>query len=225
MSSFIKIDPIQNKTILENLQQIKFSQSTRKSGLSTNSVIFGFSPRDYVKGLPCRVSKWRSIQNNLHDAFCNYAVYFDKIYANIFPEIHCEHNQILRQEINQYYRIPNTTYTSGIINKTNGLLYHTDNGNYKNFRSCMLYHEIGKIEGGELSMPEYEIGFRFQNGTFIFFDGASIIHGVCPITKLPNSERYTTVFYTLEGLKHGLSPKEELDFFVNKNHSKFFTTI
>lgn len=210
-----------NQNILNELQGIKFSHSTRKSGLATESVIFGFSPRDYVKGLCCRISLWRKTQQNLHDKFCFYAQEFDKLYANLFSEIHKKHNEVLNKEIKSFYRIPKTTYTSGIINKSNGLLYHTDNGNYKGYRSCMMYHEFGDVRGGELSFPEYEIGFKFQHNTYIFFDGATLIHGVCPILKGVNSQRYTTVFYTLEGLRQGLEPVEEQRLFIEKNNTKF----
>jgi|11BtaG_2_1085332.scaffolds.fasta_scaffold06651_2 hypothetical protein len=212
-----------NKSIHKELQQIKFIKSTRKSGLATESVIFGFSPRDMVKGLSCRLSKWHDAQKKIHNKFCHYAGEFDILYKKLFPELHKQHNQVLNKEILPCYRIPKTTYTSGIINKTNGLLYHTDNGNYKGYRSCMMYHEIGEISGGELSFPELNLLFKFQDSTYIFFDGATLLHGVCPIKKTHKSERYTTVFYTLEGLKQGLEPVEEMKYMESRNHVKFLT--
>ena len=69
-----------------------------------------------------------------------------------------------------------------------------------------------KIEGGRLSLPEYNLGLEIDDSTVTLFDGQKILHGVTPIQYLsPESYRFTLVYYSLSQMWKCTTPKEELE--------------
>ena len=84
-----------------------------------------------------------------------------KYYQDFLPERYKSHNEQLTDKVIDEYRIEGTPFTSGIINKNNPLKYHFDSGNFKGVYSCMITvkHDTS---GGNLSMPEYELGFNLS---------------------------------------------------------------
>lgn len=67
------------------------------------------------------------------------------------------------------------------------------------------------VEGGYLSVPEYDIGFELKNNSILLFDGQSILHGVTPIYfKSQNGHRFSIVYYSLKQMWKCLEITEEI---------------
>jgi hypothetical protein len=93
--------------------------------------------------------------------------------------------------------MPETHFTSGIINKNNPLKYHLDTGNFKDVFSIMLGLKKD-IKGGYLHIPELKVNLKISNGSLSMFDGQRFVHGVTPmIGTTEQSYRFTIVFYSL----------------------------
>ena len=108
------------------------------------------------------------------------------------------------------YKMRDTVFTSGIINKNNELNYHYDAGNFEECYSCMITAKNG-ITGGYLAMPEYDVNVEVLHGSVFLFDGQSILHGVTPIQKMGDDHyRYTVVYYSLKEMWKCLEFGDEL---------------
>jgi hypothetical protein len=121
------------------------------------------------------------------------------------------HEGITAEKVQPDYRMAGTAFTSGIANDNNPLWYHFDTGNYPGVWSGMLTLRQG-VEGGYLSMPEWDVGLRVADKSLLLFDGQGLLHGVTPITKTSETgRRFTVVYYSLKGMWKCLPPKAELE--------------
>lgn len=179
------------------VQTIKTIPETRTGGLSTNSRIFGYAPRNPLRNHACRATSMAREYPGEHNAICSAAPYVNEIYAKYFPARHDLHAKKLK-ELSPEWHIANSVFTSGIVNSNNPLQYHFDAGNINHVCSAMLGFRH-KTKGGHLSCPEFDIGFQIADNSLILFDGQSILHGVTPIIKTTkDSFRYTIVYYSLK---------------------------
>ena len=122
-----------------------------------------------------------------------------------------KHSKIVAEKVKPDWILGRSPFTSGVINKNNQLNYHFDSGNFKDVFSNMIAFR-NKIEGGRLSIPEYDIGLEIDDSTVTLFDGQKILHGVTPIQYLsPESYRFTIVYYSLSQMWKCTTPKEELE--------------
>lgn len=104
-------------------------------------------------------------------------------------------------------RIP---FSSGVVNKTAALPYHTDNGNVKLSWSMMIVLRRG-MEGGELHCPEIDSYFACDDCSVTIFNGQSIKHGVTPLHRVEgNGYRYSVVYYSKRGFIGAGTPAEEV---------------
>lgn len=208
---YAKLEDIDlHKQLFGALEKIRYDQSTRTSGLVTTSRIFGYAPRNAIRNDTCTSTSLSVDSPNEHNVICKYGEYVAQLYSQTNEEAYKSHMERTQLKVLEQYRIPNTPFTSGIINKNNPLKYHFDAGNYRNVYSCMVVLKH-KIEGGYLSVPEYGIGIELQDATALMFDGQELIHGVTPIKKLsPYSRRYTIVYYSLQGMWECLPLDDEV---------------
>lgn len=201
---------LDDKEILWALNTIKYEQTTRTGGLKTTSRIFGNSPRLALRKDFCSPTSLAVKQPQQHAAVCRYGQMIAGLYHEYQPEAYAEHKKILDAKVLDEYGIKDTPFTSGIINKNNPLKYHFDSGNFKNVYSCMAVFKID-VEGGHLSLPEYNIGFKLPHKSVFMFDGQSILHGVTPIRRLSTrATRYSIVYYSLKQMWNCLPLTEEL---------------
>lgn len=199
-----------HKQVYAALERLKFDKSTRTNGLVTYSRIFGYAPRNAIRNDTCTSTSLSVDAPREHDMICKYGEYVAQLYSNTNEEAYKKHLASTNLKVLEQYRIPKTPFTSGIINKNNPLKYHFDAGNYRNVYSCMIAFKH-KIEGGHLSIPEYNIGLEIADGTATMFDGQELLHGVTPIRKLsPYSRRYTMVYYSLQGMWECLPLDDEV---------------
>jgi len=196
--------------ILNSLKSISYATNTRTGGLSTNSRIFGYAPRNARRRKnfcgPARLNEDNpKFYKTVIHTLANYSAQFYGLY---FPQEYLKHRQ-MSQKVQRRYRIGGGIFTSGIINHNNILKYHHDNGNFKNVLSAMWVFRDGELTGGHQGWQEDKVKFKFFNGSLIFFDGQKIIHGVTPMDGKGN--RFSIVFYSLAAMWHCRTLDEELE--------------
>lgn len=85
---------------------------------------------------------------------------------------------------------------------------------------------INVIEGGRLSIPEYDIKLEIADDTLVIFNGQEILHGVTPIKKThPKGYRYTVVYYSMEQMWKCDSLNEETDRIRKKKKEREFKRL
>jgi len=196
--------------IVDALKRIKYLENERSAGLVTRSRIFGFRPRNVMRGDFCSVTSLAKDFPNEHALVCNLAKKIEDLYFNTAPEVHKNHKEVTDTKIKDSFKVAGTIFTSGIINKNNPLKYHFDTGNFKKVFSCMPVFKSG-IQGGHLSLPEYGLGIELKNNSIFLFDGQSIMHGVTPIKyESEKSYRFSVVYYSLKNIWQCLEIDDEL---------------
>jgi len=188
----------------------KITKNRRTQGLKTQSRIFGYMPREPIRKNWCSSVLLAREQPKEHAIVCQFATVLADYYKTYAPEIYSQHLEIVNDKVKPEWKIKDSPFTSGIINKNNPLKYHFDSGNFNSVYSNMVGFRKD-IEGGHLAMPEYDIALDISDGSITFFDGQSILHGVTPITYLtPESYRFTIVYYSLQGMWKCLPIDEEI---------------
>lgn len=191
-------------------KKIKYEKGQRTAGLVTESRIFGYSPRNTIRKDYCSATRLAYEQPLEHTVITSLGLEISKLYEKYLPQKYKEHSDKVDKDFSLDWRITNTPFTSGIVNKNNPLNYHFDTGNIKNMYSNMIVFKKG-VEGGYLSCPEYNVAFEVADNTLIFFDGQKILHGVTPIKKVhPKGYRYSIVYYTLHHIWNCSPINEEI---------------
>lgn len=177
---------------------IKYHKDERTLGLVSNSTVFGYMPRRVLLADYCHASSMASKFPKQHYIITSFLKELENVYEEYFPETYERHKQIIKERIKDEWKMDNSVFTSGIVNKNNQLKYHHDRGNFKGVLSNMVCFKKG-VKGGRLSIPEYDIKLEISDNTLVIFDGQEILHGVTPIKKThPKGYRYTIVYYSME---------------------------
>lgn len=197
------------------VQCVKYSTSTRTSGLVSTSRIFGYAPRNVLRGHPCRAVSMAVDHPTEHDAICAAARTIDEFYRQHFPAIHSHHKDVATR-VREQWMIPGSVFTSGIVNYNNPLQYHFDAGNFSQVCSAMLGFRH-KTTGGHLACPELDLAFEIGDRSLILFDGQKLLHGVTPIQRSgADSFRYTVVYYSLKQMWNCDTVRGEVDALRNR---------
>lgn len=208
---YIQLDD-DSSAVVQALQSIDFDiiKQNRTSGMISHSRSFGFTPRRTLRTDFCHAAKLAEENPHAHHVICSYAENAAKWYERHNPEIFAKHAGLMDEHISGEYRIPESVFTSGVVNKNSAIPYHFDAGNFKEVWSCMLAFKKD-CDGGHLSVPEYGIGFEIANNTLFMFDGQGVLHGVTPIKlKSRAGFRYTVVYYSLQQIWNCLPITDEL---------------
>lgn len=209
MIGYIELD-LDCSDIVNALLRIKYTKDYRTNGLPTTSRIFGFNPRAPLRKDFCSATTLAKESPNDHAIITNYAAKVAEYYRNLNPDLYGKHDQETKDHVVGDYRVKDSPFTSGIINKNNPLKYHFDSGNFRDVWSCMLVFKRD-VEGGYLSVPEYGLGFELKHNSLFMFDGQGLLHGVTPIKKnSPRSFRYSIVYYSLREMWNCLPITDEL---------------
>jgi hypothetical protein len=191
-------------------QTIRYDTSTRLKGLKTTSRIFGYNPRNVIRKDFCSATSMATEHPAEHQVICEFGQHLAALYAKHFPEKYGVHDAIVNEKVLPGWRLQNTPFTSGIVNKNNPLKYHFDSGNIAEVLSNMVVFKHG-VAGGHLACPEFDIGFEASDNSVVLFDGQNILHGVTPIQRLTaDAYRYSIVYYTLQRMWSCLPLDEEL---------------
>jgi hypothetical protein len=207
---YYKLDDVDTSKMVWAVKNLKYITSTRTGGLKTTSTIFGYSPRVALRKDFCSATAMARTQPKHHSILCTFAEPIARIYEEHIPDVYEKHIDLVNKNIKPEWKIPNTPFTSGIVNKNNPLKYHFDSGNFPDVYSNMVVFK-NQSGGGYLSMPEYDVGLECANNSLVMFDGQSILHGVTPIkNKSENSFRYSVVYYALQQMWNCNTIDEEL---------------
>lgn len=209
-----KIDWCDTNQLREACMRVKYTTDTRlpkkgNKGISTRSAIFGYRPRIPLRQDFCSSASMATVTPKEHKIVTDFAAKLTEIYKEYFPDTYAAHEDKVSKVLDEW-RIPNSVFTSGIINKNNPLQYHHDTGNFKGVLSNMVAFRDGVI-GGNLVLPEYNVKLAIEDNTLTIFDGQSIIHGVTPIKSYKEpAYRYTIVYYSLENMWNCSTVNEEV---------------
>jgi len=144
----------------------------------------------------CSKTAFGNKYKTIEDELFNIAHLAEQLYGQFAPKRYKNH-ATLAENVREEYLMPETHFTSGIINKNNPLKYHLDTGNFKDVFSIMLGLKKD-IKGGYLHIPELKVNLKISNGSLSMFDGQRFVHGVTPMIGTSEaSYRFTIVFYSL----------------------------
>lgn len=198
------------RRLRKSCQETKYDKTERLSGLVTTSRIFGYRPRNGLRGNFCSMTSLARQQRKQYETFVEGGIIASSLYAEHNQKLYKKHEQESNQKVLPEFRLSQTPFTSGIVNDNNPLCYHFDVGNFHNVWSAMIVLKSG-IENGHLSMPEYGVKCEVADQTVFFFDGQNVLHGVTPIIKKnPYARRFSIVYYSLREMWKCLPVNEEL---------------
>jgi hypothetical protein len=197
--------------LLWAVKNIPYSKDERTAGLVSNSAVFGYMPRRTIMADYCHAAAMATHKQKQHYILTNFTNELETIYKTYFPDTYEMHKKIVAEKIKPEWKLENSVFTSGIVNKDNPLKYHHDAGNFKGVLSNMVCFKKG-INGGRLALPEFGIKLEIEDNTLVIFNGQEILHGVTPIIKAhPQGYRYTIVYYSMEQMWKCDSINEELN--------------
>jgi hypothetical protein len=193
------------------VKNIDYEETTRTNGLKTRSAIFGFAPRVTMRKDFCSATAMSRNFPKQHYVICKFAEELVKLYEKHFPDTLERHYKMVGDKVKDEWKLSNTPFTSGRVNKNNPLKYHHDAGNFKNVLSNMIVLKRG-IGGGRLACPEFDLKFECSDNHVVIFDGAEILHGVTPFIKQEGDDtyRYSVVYYSLEQMWNCENINEEV---------------
>lgn len=182
----------------------------RTSGQRNTARTIGFLPRAafiQARG-SCRVCATSYEAPEAHRFLCDsastlWAMMSDRVPAGT------EATARAAEQILPDWRLGDTAWTSGIVNKTSALMYHRDRNNGIGAWSAMVVVRRN-TRGGHLHLPEYDVVIPCRDGAVVMFPGPEIVHGVTPIDIRPDGYRYSVVYYSVAKMAHCLPPDEEL---------------
>lgn len=189
---------------------IKYAKGSRSQGLVTQSKIFGYSPRIPFRNDYCQVTSMALDQTKQHLVLEQFAQNLSAYYQQYFPEKYEAHEAKVKEKVLEEWKLPNSPFTSGIVNKNNPLKYHCDSGNFKGMLSNMVVFK-NDVEGGYLVIPELDLALEVADNTLTIFNGQDLLHGVSPIEyKNDQAYRFSAVYYSLEQMWKCEPIKEEV---------------
>jgi len=191
-----KEEVVQVREVVRRVEN--FLRNRRTQGLTTNSKIFGYMPREQIRKDYCSSSALAREQPKHHAVIANFGANLAQYYKQYAPEKFEFHNKLTKEKVLPAWRIKGSPFTSGIINKNTKLNYHFDSGNFNDVYSNQLSFK-DNCKGGYLCMPKYDLALEVADGSLCFFDGQKILHGVTPFEIMRQGGfRYTIVYYTLK---------------------------
>ena len=194
-------------------------RGARRNALKSKSKTFGYLPRNPLRNKPCNASILCSQSPELWSELFEMSKTISEVYKRENEKLWLQHHVLTNSKMKSDYRILDTPFTSGIVNKSSRLQYHFDAGNFPDVWSAMLGVSNG-LHGGDLCLPELNTRVEISNGSLTFFNGQGLIHGVSKFKRTrENAERYTIVWYSLVRLWQCLTQKDEVNL-MNKRQVK-----
>jgi len=199
-----------NSALIKALQTIDYKLEIRTGGMMAQSRTVGFLPRNTLRRDYCTATSCYVEHPDEHDIIVSYAAKVAHYYQEFAPLLYQQHME-MTEKVLENWKIDESVFTSGIVNKNNPLPYHFDAGNFRDVWSNMIVLKRNVL-GGYLAVPEYGLGFELRNNSLLMFDGQNILHGVTPITQLEqDSFRYSIVYYSMQQMWKCLPPRDEIE--------------
>lgn len=193
--------PIPDKAELRRaVMTVKYQSTPRASGMNSMSRTFGASPRRPVYGRDGCHQSSVMLENPAAGAVLEqWAVNLEAMLREFAPGI-ADHDRELLAAVEADWRMGESLWTSGVINRSSRLPYHRDNFNFPTWSAMPVLRR--NMAGGYLRVPEYDLTVACRDGYAVFFPGHELVHGVTPMEPTaPNGYRYSVVYYALRGMK------------------------
>lgn len=131
LPSIVYVEDVNELTELESaVKSIKYQPTNRTAGMKGTARIFGYSPRNVVRGFEaCRANSLEFDFPSQHRAICDASHIVSKLYRQYNPRMYAKHLSDTRVVLDDW-KIGSTPFTSGIVNKDNKIPYHFDAGNF-----------------------------------------------------------------------------------------------
>lgn len=195
--------------LMAALKRVHYQHTQRANGLETFSRIFGHQPRALPRRDFCTTASLAAEDEAAHALVCSYGQKVATYYLQYHPDKFADH-AAMTDKILSEWRLKESPFTSGIINRNNALRYHFDSGNFTNVWSNMIVLRDG-ASGGMLCCPDYDVRFVLPHNSLLMFDGQSLLHGVTPIIREDEtSVRFSIVFYSLKQMWNCLPLNDEI---------------
>lgn len=190
---------------------VNFPMSTtlRSSGMRNRSSVFGYTARNSVlRREGCRACGAATEAPELHDVIVGAAPVLSQMLAEANPAV-TQAAAEAAARIRPEWRMAGTQWTSGVLNQTSALPYHTDANNAPAWNAMVVLRR--GTRGGYFHIPAYGLTLPCRDGDVCFFPAYRVLHGVTPIRKVDtDGYRYSAVYYTVARMRECLSPEEEL---------------
>ncbi len=204
------LDNVDTSALRWAVKKIKYIDSFRTRGLTSESVTFGYNPRNPVRHDYCRATTLAIEHPKPNIILMEFSEQLAQIYEQYFPQKYQEHSALVQDKVLSNWTMENSPFTSGIVNKNSRLNYHRDAGNFRGMLSNMVVFKKD-IEGGYLVIPGFDLALEVADNTITIFNGQDHLHGVSSIEyKNPHSYRYSIVYYSLEQMWKCLEVEEEV---------------
>lgn len=212
----IYIKDVEVDGLLDACSKIYIPTNVRGRGLVTTSRTFGYAPRNLVRNLGCRNSSLNIDSPEEHNSIVKCADRASFYYNRYANKVAKRHQSMTDNYLDSEYKLGESMFTSGVINKDNPLLYHYDKGNYTGVWSAMFAFKKD-VEGGYLAIPELDIMLETSDRSLTLFNGQLYLHGVTPVVKKSKSAyRYTVVYYSLKDMWNCEPYKGEVEYLRQK---------
>ena len=187
---------------------IEAPTSYRTNGLRTTSRAFGTLTRNVIRGDFCRASEVAAKQPADHAALTAMGASLAEVYEQHAPGAFKAHRE-KASAVPRDFRLRDTPFTSGNLNKNTSLAYHLDKGNAANAWSAMVVLRE-RVAGAMLVLPEFGVSLELPDGACLLFDGQGTWHGLTPVVAEPGGYRYSVVYFSLKAAWQCLPFEDEL---------------
>lgn len=187
---------------------VEANTSFRTNGLKTTSRAFGTLTRNVIRGDFCRASEVAAKQPREHDALTAMGAQLAQVYREHAPDAYAEHAR-KADGVPRDFRLRDTPFTSGNLNKNSSLAYHLDKGNAQAAWSAMVVLRE-RVSGGFLVLPEFGVSLELPDGACLLFDGQATWHGLTRVIAEPQGYRYSVVYFSLKAAWQCLPYEDEL---------------
>lgn len=196
----------------EAASKIKYpTNAKRTNGLPVKNRSFGFTTRNVIRGDYCSAASLARESSRVHIELCDFAAEIASVYSQCLPAAFEDHARRAINRIASEWNLGDQdVFTSGNANRNNAIAYHYDTGNIKGACSAMIVLRRS-VSGGELILPEYDVGIYLDDGDCLFFDGQGLLHGVTPLVVENGGYRISLVYYTLDQMWKCLTGTQELE--------------
>lgn len=170
-------------------------------GYRQRSAVFGNAPRKpLIQRESCRASRVTNEQPEIAEILAVWAGRLQAALDRELPDAVADGQEQSAAILPDWRLTDATLWTSGVVNNTVPMPYHTDTANFDVWSAMPVFRR--GVSGGHLHLPEYGAVVECHDGWAVWFPGYRHVHGVTPIEKRqPDGYRFSAVYYALRGMK------------------------
>ena len=201
--------PGDTSTLRRAILDYPMTTTARTGGIRNASRVFGYVSRNPIfKRHACASCSGATEAPEAHAAICAAADLLWTTLADLLPEDAQRTQNVV--SVLPDWRLGETPWSSGVVNRTPPLPYHRDNNNYpRAFGAMVVFRRHAR--GGLLHLPEWGVSLACRDATVAYFAGHGLVHGVSPIRLVRNDGyRFSAVYYPVRNMGRCLEPSEEL---------------